>query len=316
MATVQSRSLSRSCLVPVILLFAVSIATPTAAQKEKGSSAASWQSTASYVGADTCKTCHDDMFKNWEQSPHWKTTLDTHAEKSKQGCEACHGPGSAHVEGGGDKTKIFAFKSASAQEISSRCLTCHEYSHEQSGFSRSVHLQNNVSCIDCHSPHHPKETDHLMREKQPQLCYGCHLEVKQQFTRTFHHRVNEGLVSCVDCHNPHGASLAKQLRTTSTQDVVCFKCHTDKQGPFVYEHEAVKIEGCTACHIPHGSSNPKLLKRSQINLLCLECHSLTTDQGVGPGAIPTFHNQAQKYQACTLCHTQIHGSNFDPFFFK
>ena len=28
--------------------------------------------------------------------------------------------------------------------------------------------------------------------------------------------------------------------------------------------------------------------------------------------MPSFHNQATKYQACTLCHTQIHGSNFDP----
>jgi hypothetical protein len=27
------------------------------------------------------------------------------------------------------------------------------------------------------------------------------------------------------------------------------------------------------------------------------------------------HNQATKYQACTMCHTQIHGSNFDPAFF-
>lgn len=318
MEVVQSRKLFGLRRFAFFLLCVAALVVPAGAQKEKEQDAAApaWQSSATYVGTDTCKTCHDDMFKNWEQSPHWKTTLDAHAEKSKQGCEACHGPGSAHVEGGGDKTKIFTFQGVSAQEISSRCLTCHTYSHEQSGFSRSVHLQNNVSCIDCHSPHHPKETDHLMREKQPQLCFGCHLEVKQQFTRTFHHRVNEGLVTCVDCHNPHGASLAKQLRTTSTQDVVCFKCHTDKEGPFVYEHEAVKIEGCTACHIPHGSSNPRLLKRSQINLLCLECHSLTTDAGVGPGAIPTFHNQAQKYQACTLCHTQIHGSNFDPFFFK
>ena len=118
----------------------------------------------------------------------------------------------------------------------------------------------------------------------------------------------------MDCHNPHGTSQAKQLRTTSTQDIVCFKCHTDKEGPFVYEHQPVKIEGCTSCHIPHGSSNPKLLKRSQINILCLECHSLTVDAGAP--TLPTFHNQAQKYQACTLCHTQIHGSNFDPTFFK
>ena len=153
-----------------------------------------------------------------------------------------------------------------------------------------------------------------MKEKQPQLCYGCHLETKQQFTRTFHHRVNEGLVKCDDCHNPHGGFLVRQARATISQDTVCFKCHTDKAGPFVFEHEAVKIEGCISCHTPHGSSNPRLLKRSQVNLLCLECHSLTVDAGAP--AIPTFHKQDQKYQACTLCHVAIHGSNSSNVFFK
>jgi len=71
---------------------------------------------------------------------------------------------------------------------------------------------------------------------------------------------------------------------------------------------------CGACHQPHGSSNPRLLRRSNINLLCLECHTFTVDAGAP--AIPSFHNQAQKYQACTMCHVAIHGSNSDHFFFK
>jgi DmsE family decaheme c-type cytochrome len=90
------------------------------------------------------------------------------------------------------------------------------------------------------------------------------------------------------------------------------KCHTEKAGPFVYEHPPVKIEGCTSCHTPHGSVNPRLLNTSRVNLLCIQCHSLAS----GAMATPTFHNQAQKYQACTMCHTAIHGSNTDEFFFK
>lgn len=160
-----------------------------------------------YVGAETCKTCHEDMpskgfFKSYEDSPHFVTRLDTKRGPEWHGCEACHGPGKEHVEGGGDKSKIFTFKNASAADISARCLGCHEYGAEHANFGRSAHLQNNVSCTDCHDPHHAKENDHLMKAQQPQLCYGCHLEVSQQFTRTFHHRVNEGLVKCTDCHNP------------------------------------------------------------------------------------------------------------------
>jgi hypothetical protein len=76
-----------------------------------------------YVGSETCKTCHEDMpvkgfFKSFEDSPHYVSTLDSKKGPEWHGCEACHGPGKEHVEGGGDKTKIFTFKGASAQEIS------------------------------------------------------------------------------------------------------------------------------------------------------------------------------------------------------
>jgi DmsE family decaheme c-type cytochrome len=272
-----------------------------------------------YVGSETCKTCHEDMpvkgfFKSYEDSPHYVTMLDKKKGPEWHGCEACHGPGKEHVEGGGDKTKIFTFKGASAQEISARCLDCHQYGEEHGNFARSVHLQNSVGCTDCHDPHHAKESQFLLKAKQPDLCYSCHLDKNQQFNRPFHHRVNEGLMKCTDCHNQHGGFQSRQLRATASQDLVCFTCHTDKAGPYVYEHEVVKIEGCVACHVPHGSSNPRLLIRAQVNLLCLECHAFSADAG-GPQATPTFHNQAQKYQACTLCHTAIHGSNSNKFFF-
>src|SRR5579864_1269778 len=296
-------------IAAAMLLGGRSIATSEKNAKSKPPEAAA--DAAQYVGSETCKTCHEIIYKTFETSPHWKTTLKRGASV---GCEACHGPGKEHVEGGGDKTKIFTFKGASAQEISARCLDCHQYGEEHSNYARSVHLQNGVACTDCHDPHHAKESQFLLKDKQPTLCYGCHLDKKQQFNRPFHHRVNEGLVKCTDCHNQHGGFQPRQLRATGSQDLVCFTCHTEKAGPFVYEHESVKIEGCVACHTRHGSSNPRLLKRAQVNLVCLECHAFSADAG-GPAATPTFHNQAQKYQACTMCHTAIHGSNSNKFFF-
>jgi DmsE family decaheme c-type cytochrome len=125
--------------------------------------------------------------------------------------------------------------------------------------------------------------------------------------------VNEGLVKCTDCHNQHGGFLSRQVRATSGQDALCFKCHAEKAGPFVFEHQPVKVEGCMACHSPHGSSNPRLLKRSQVNLLCLECHTLS---GGGLAPAGPNHDQSQKYQACTLCHVAVHGSNTSAVFFK
>src|SRR5579864_6315325 len=46
-----------------------------------------------YVGAETCKTCHEEIYSAWEKAPHWKTTLNIKGGPSKQGCEVCHGPG-------------------------------------------------------------------------------------------------------------------------------------------------------------------------------------------------------------------------------
>jgi len=267
-----------------------------------------------YVGAETCTTCHAEEAKSYGAGPHWKTELATkHPGPQWQGCEACHGPGKEHAESG-DPGKIVKFGPLSREESSKRCLSCHQFGEEHANFLRSQHLKNNVGCIDCHSVHHAKIQHQLLTAAQPQLCYSCHLEVKPDFSKPFHHRVNEGLIQCSNCHNPHGGFLTRQLRSTAAQDMVCFNCHTDKAGPFVFEHAVVKTEGCVACHTPHGSSNPRLLKRSNINLLCLECHTLTVDSAAP--AIPSFHNQAQKYSSCTLCHVAVHGSNTDHFLFR
>lgn len=158
-----------------------------AVEQEKSQAATPAAPSGEYVGSETCKTCHEDMpskgfYKNFEDSPHFVTTLDTKKGPEWHGCEACHGPGKAHVEGGGDKTKIFAFRGASASEVSQRCLGCHQYGEEHSNYARSVHLQNGVACTDCHDPHHAKENQFLLKATQPALCYGCHLDKKQQFT--------------------------------------------------------------------------------------------------------------------------------------
>ena len=260
-----------------------------------------------YAGSETCKTCHEDVYKqHFEGTPHFKTTL-----KDGHGCESCHGPGAEHVAGGGDVSKIVSFKSLSRQDASARCLSCHGEGHEQSHFAQSVHVSNDVGCLDCHSPHHAREPQKLLVERSPQLCYGCHTSARADFAKPFHHRVDQGLIQCSDCHNVHGTATLRQVRALPSGDFVCYKCHADKQGPFVYEHVPVKTEGCTSCHTPHGSTNPRLLRVSQVNLLCLQCHTFPTQGPIGP-----VHNQSQKYQACTMCHVAIHGSNFSNVFFK
>jgi DmsE family decaheme c-type cytochrome len=257
---------------------------------------------STYVGADTCKTCHADVYdKTFVNTPHGALL-----KEGKHGCEDCHGAGSAHVEGGGDKTKIFSFKGVRPETISRRCMTCHEANPEQREFMRSTHNENGVNCLSCHSVHNSK-LEYLLVQKQTPLCFSCHAEQRADFQKPFHHRVEEGLIQCNDCHNPHGALRDRQLRSTPDQDIICFKCHSDKRGPFVFEHEPVKGEGCQTCHTAHGSPYPRMLLTARINSLCLQCHVTIPS---GP------HPQNAIRQDCILCHMSIHGSNIDPRFFR
>jgi len=262
--------------------------------------------------SESCATCHEDITTSFEKSPHWKTMNDTRGGHSMQGCEACHGPGAEHAD---DPSKsLFDFKTEKSEAITARCLTCHASGTEHISASNSFHRQHDVNCTSCHSMHHATTQEHLLIKAEPALCYSCHLQQKAQFDMPFHHRVNEGLVTCTDCHNQHGTGgvlegdhLVRQVRTSSSGDVVCFKCHVDKQGPFVFEHAAVRLEGCGSCHIAHGGANAHMLKYSNVDLLCLQCH--TNSPGIHATVMDA--NQSHYEQACVNCHVKIHGSNFD-----
>ncbi len=299
-----------------------------------------------YVGSDSCAECHGAEVARYELTAHSKTKLISD-KVNLRGCESCHGGARDHVafyldiqkanEAGkeaeaeklmNDTVKAAAaslssFKNMPAAQATATCLKCHEgtqgRSEERFNYRRGEHARHGVSCNDCHSSHEPKRTEFLLKAPEPGLCYTCHAEQKASFAKPFHHKVPEGGMNCSDCHNQHGGFAGKSLRNSVNGDSACVKCHADKQGPFVFEHAPVKVEGCQACHTPHGSTNPKLLTRNVVRFLCLECHSNTpelTGDGAGLGTqSPTGHDLTQpRYQNCTVCHIDIHGSNKERFF--
>ena len=117
----------------------------------------------------------------------------------------------------------------------------------------------------------------LLSKPQPELCYGCHLQQKAQFEMPFHHRVNEGLMQCSDCHNVHGTVGPKQVRTSSTQDAVCFTVPHRQGRPI--RLRACRRQGQRMPILPHASTagpNAHMLKLSNVNLLCLQCHTTSS----------------------------------------
>jgi DmsE family decaheme c-type cytochrome len=167
-----------------------------------------------YVGAETCRTCHEQVAAGYDKGPHSKTSAK-HEGPQWQGCEACHGPGKAHAESA-DPDKIIRPGALSRVESSKRCMGCHEFAQEHANFLRSEHLKNNVGCIDCHAIHEPRVEARLLKATMPQLCYSCHLEVKTDSCKPFHRGVTQGLAACNDCHNPHDGHAGSDQQRPKT----------------------------------------------------------------------------------------------------
>jgi DmsE family decaheme c-type cytochrome len=147
--------------------------------------------------------------------------------------------------------------------------------------------------------------------------------------------VPEGKMTCEDCHNPHGTSSKRLLKADSVNEL-CYTCHAEKRGPFLWEHAPVR-ENCMNCHAPHGSNADKLLVQTR-PFLCTNCHSTTNTMGhavwgnntlgtvvngdptsFGKGATGlqantlagavSLANKRMTGRSCQNCHSTIHGSN-------
>jgi len=267
-----------------------------------------------YVTSATCAACHEELSTKFTSTPHQVLEINEKKGWKDLGCESCHGPGENHVNAG-DGSQTIVFPGRPSREINQSCLSCHSRVEAHAGGSTSLHGKNQLACTDCHSVHQPKESLHLLAEKSDQLCISCHKETQADFAKPFRHRLQEGAIHCVDCHAPHGGLNPRQMKTALGNEVACAKCHSDKRGPFAFEHAAMRLEGCVSCHEPHGSVNPKMLVRTQQYLLCLECHS--TAPGILASQPPAFHDlRSARFQNCTTCHLKVHGSNVSKYLLR
>ena len=94
-----------------------------------------------YAGRKACEDCHSDEYEK----------LVKHEHKSLA-CEACHGPGEAHVnDPRKDNIKIPSFVV---------CLRCHEANPSRPKWHKQIVVKDHYTgskCTDCHVPHSPME---------------------------------------------------------------------------------------------------------------------------------------------------------------
>src|SRR5215468_3634234 len=152
-----------------------------------------------YVGSDTCIACHADQGTHFQNTVMGRAFAHARTDQEKLGCEACHGPGKAHVDAGGGKDTIaIRFTKDSntpVDERNSACLSCHTKGN-QMFWTGSAHESRAMACVDCHQVHYgsvaernvalanlPAKdqrygqplTEHVGTKKtQPELCLQCH----------------------------------------------------------------------------------------------------------------------------------------------
>ncbi len=296
------------------------------------------------VRTDLCIQCHqmNPHVATWARSSHAKSGMacvdchNPHASTPKLGasetstCYKCHNEKAdlekvAHPH---QVNGVNGFKCATChnphdnirrENRVDQCLACHK-GHPTMAWKSSTHSLQQVTCTDCHNPHPSSNVpvivdidhNHVDRPKrmpmsveEPRVCYRCHTRIAGLFNMPFHHPVPEGKMLCSACHDVHGSESDKLLKQP-TVNLTCYKCHSSKQGPFVYEHPPV-TENCMICHNPHGTVVKELLKQPP-TFLCLRCHSgHNGSHHVKLVQIPS--HQAAFYTDCTQCHHQIHGSD-------
>jgi DmsE family decaheme c-type cytochrome len=296
-------------LVPLCTFAVLALASAAVAGPQQPETAA-----PTFVGSDVCAACHGDLAEHLKSTPHGKSVF---ASLAPQGCETCHGPGSAHVEDPTNTALQPRITRLDVQAQSQVCQKCHSGGN-QFFWPGSVHETRNLSCITCHGIHSFKsQTGQLKAASTVEACVVCHKDVRAQMWKTSHHPIREGKMTCTDCHNPHGSTTPRLIKADSINDQ-CTTCHADKRGPFLWEHPPV-LENCLNCHTPHGSNHIKLQKTS-VPYLCQQCHAniqhpsvpydRTTQADIpqGPDGESGASNRLFN-RACLNCHAQIHGSN-------
>lgn len=258
---------------------------------------------AHFMGDKTCLTCHANYAEEFQK------TLMGRISKTQPGkfaCENCHGPGSEHVKAGGGRGVggIISFrpedKSRTAEENNAICLACHERG-DRTYWQGSIHQTRDLACTNCHTIMKVVSRKFQLKTvNEMDTCFQCHKDRRAQVWRSSHMPLREGKMVCSDCHNPHGSATESLLKADSINDL-CYKCHAEKRGPFLFEHAPVR-ENCLNCHDPHGTVNEYSLKLSRPRL-CFECHGFGHGATTGPNSPYTMGRQ------CQNCHTEIHGSN-------
>lgn len=234
--------------VGMILLMSPSIT----GNAEEKTNALKLPAEGTYVGTETCAMCHEKEYKEFQLATHSRINVKDAGEGVVEGCEMCHGPGSAHSDAGGGKGNIL-----NPRRNPETCFQCHL--DKKAEFQLPHHhpvLEGKMACADCHSSHgtEARPWTSTSMEDVNEACFKCHKEQRGPFVWE-HEALREG---CTTCHKVHGSIQEKMLIVRDSN--LCLRCHVQENFPTIGKSgHSARLPGGTCfsagCHTAmHGSN--------------------------------------------------------------
>lgn len=181
-----------------------------------------------------CADCHTTNFsKNFNDE---KNTFHSQWSETGNGCESCHGPGSAHVElmqknkpAAKDADLLIKKLHAQTEQIDN-CGACH---------ARRARLKEDPA----------NETMH--QTWRPELLHGgLYFDDGRMRDEVFNigsfmqSKMYAAGVTCTQCHEPHGGKIKIE------GNGLCTQCHAPETYENTKHHNANKNAQCVSCHMP------------------------------------------------------------------
>ena len=271
-----------------------------------------WVKQDIYNWIDDCTRCHttgwDPKTKSWSEIAI--------------ACEACHGPGKAHVASAG------AIKLARSVGSDEMCGKCHRGTEEEPRQGVRLEMNHGKSlaalksspdardeCLQCHS----QDYREAPAGSKPTLA-----------TARF-------AVTCVTCHEPHKRTgNPGQLKAESS--TLCMDCHTAVKvivsaEPRVGQPQKEMLEGNIGIGLEKGLVNsagvslqPVLNFPMKMKAACADCHmkyDIPRSAGTMPnhlftagtpaGSYKNHFGETVQYNSCTGCHASMSKERFDGY---
>jgi len=219
-----------------------------------------------------CADCHTTNYdKNFSDE---KNTFDSHWSEMSNGCESCHGPGSAHAElmqqtKGQKPPDLLINKLATQTTQMDQCGVCH---------ARRTQLS--------HNPAH----EQMLQTWQPELLHdNLYFTDGQMHDEVFNvgsfmqSKMYANGVTCSNCHNPHSDKLKIDGNGLCTQ---CHNKETYDSEKHHFHPQSSPGALCVSCHMPtqtymvvdprhdHRFSIPRPDLSATISVpnTCVSCH--------------------------------------------